>query len=111
MDDEYLDMEKYRLGKLKEELYDIDPNVLDIICAREHGAFSAAEMMALAACERGISSCIERYFDVYKASRILRVPNSHLVTYLIALGYSNELSGEMSSNIESAPIFYNIFDK
>lgn len=111
MEDEDLEIEKYRLGKLRDELYDIDPNVIDILCSREHAAAAAANIMALAACERGISSCLEAYFDVYRASRILRVPNSHLVTYLLALGFSNKPLKEEEPGMEDVPVFWNIYDK
>lgn len=111
MSDEDMDIEKYRLGKLRDELYDIDPNVIDILCAREHAVISTANIMALAACERGIGSCIEAYFDIYKASRILRVPNSHLVTYLLALGFSNESLRKETLDIESVSFFHNVYDK
>lgn len=111
MPDEEMDVEKYRLGKLKEELYNIDSNVLDILYARGHKAIVPANNMALAACERGISSCIIDQFDVYKASRVLKIPNSHLVTYLLALGFSGEPVHNESNESTCENIFHNIYDK
>lgn len=111
MSDEDMDVEKYRLGKLKEDLYDIDPNVLDIICAKGHQALIATENMTLAACEKGIGSCIIAYIDVYKASRLLKVPNSHLVTYLLALGYPDLEPAPKNSKSLDEIIFYNKYDK
>lgn len=102
-----MDVEKYRLGKLHEEIYDINPNVLDIICPQEHQALIAAENMALAAAERNIGSCIVAYVDVYRASKILKVPNSHLVTYLLALGYASKVPGERSIKPEEEVVFHN----
>lgn len=107
MSEENLEIEKYRLGKLHEEVYDINPNVLDILCAREHTAMSAAQKMALAACERNIGSCIISYLDVFRASKILKVPNSHLVTYLLTLGYPPKASAERNVNPSEGLVFHN----
>ena len=111
MSDEDMDVEKYRLGKLKEDLYDIDPNVFDIICAHEHQALIAAQNMTLTAWEKGIGSCIIAYLDVYKASKLLKVPNSHLVTYLLALGYPDIESTPKNLKSLDEIIFYNKYDK
>lgn len=90
MDNDDLFVEKYRLGKLKDELYDMDPNVLDILNARQHIALSAANIIALTAGMKGMAFNIISCFDVYKASRVLKMPNSHLVSYMIALGFSDD---------------------
>lgn len=108
MADEDLEVERYRLGKLKDELYDIDPNVVDILCSGEHTALCAANMMALAACEKGAGSRICAYFDVYKASKLLKVPNSHLVSYLLAIGYADEPETKRGNTAEDN-VFYNTY--
>lgn len=106
-----LDVEAYRLGKLKEELYDIDSNVLDIIGAQEHQALLAAGNMTLAAAEKGIGSCIVAYVDVYKASRLLKVPNSHLVTYILTLGAADVVPASRKVKDFNEVVFYDQYDK
>lgn len=102
-----LEVEKYRLGKLHEEIYDINPNVLDILCPQEHQALIAAENMAIAAAEKNIGSCVVAYLDVYKASKILRVPNSYLVTYILTLGYALKVPDERSMKPAEEIVFHN----
>jgi Nitroreductase len=109
--DEDLNVEKYRLGKLREEIYDVDPNVLDILCAQEHQALIAAENMALAAAERGIGSCIVALVDIYRVSKILKVPNSHLVTYILTLGYPAKAPNERQVKTMDEIVFHNIYNK
>lgn len=104
-----MEIEKYRLGKLHEEVYDINPNVLDILCSQEHQALIAAENMALSAAEKNIGSCIIAYIDVYRASKILKVPNSHLVTYLLTLGYASKLPEERSVKTAEEIVFHNVY--
>lgn len=108
--DDDLDVEKYRLGKLKDEIYDMDPNVLDIICAQEHQALLPAMNMMLAAHERGIGSCIVAYVDVYRASKVLKVPNSHLVTYLLTLGYGDAEPKPKDTKPMDDILFRNTYD-
>lgn len=110
MTDEEVDIEKFRLGKLKEDIYDIDSNVLDILCANGHQSLIAAENMILATLELGIGSCIVSNLDVYKASKVLRVPNSHLVTYLITIGYDDGEPQKSERNIADDVVFYNLYD-
>lgn len=106
-----VDMEKYRLGKLNDEIYNMDPNVLDILCAREHQTLLAADNMMLAAYERNIGSCLIAYFDVYKASKLLKVPNSHLVTYLLTLGHYDTIPAPKEVKPSEEIVFNNIYDK
>lgn len=109
MSDEDMEFEKFRLGKLKDEIYDIDSNVLDIICGREHQSLIAAENIALAACECGMNPHIYAHFDVYKASKVLKIPNSHLVTYLITLGFHGGDGGKTEIAMEEEIVFHNSF--
>lgn len=111
MSDEDINLEKYRLGKLKDEINDIDPNVLDILSAKEHQTLIAAQNMILAAGERGISSCIVSHFDVYKASKILKIPNSHLATYILTLGFQDGTPKPTEIKPEDDLIFYNAYNK
>jgi nitroreductase len=104
-----LEVEKYRLGKLKEEIYNIDPNALDILLAQEHQALIAVENITLAAREKGLGTCVVAYVDVYRASRVLQVPNSHLVTYLITLGYPGMEPGKREVKPLDEIVFHNTY--
>jgi len=110
MTHEDIETERFKLGKLKDDIYDIDSNVLDIICANGHQSLIAAQNMVLAACERGIGSCIVSNIDVYKASKLLKIPNSHLVTYLITIGYESGNSQKNETNTDNCIVFNNIYD-
>jgi len=107
MSDEEIDLEKFRLGKLKDEVYNMDSNVLDIVCASEHKALKVCEDMTIAALELDIGSCLIQEVDVYKASKVLKIPNSHMVTYLMTLGYGEPVQTEERAGIPEDCVFYN----
>lgn len=107
--DEDLSVEMYRLGKLKDEIYNIDSNVIDILCAREHQTLIAAENIMLAARERNIGSCLVSYIDVYRASKVLNLPDDYLVTFIITLGYEEESKDNKDIKKLEDVVFYNHF--